>query len=68
MAFSIEAVLDHDASWVPKRLSKTVSEGEFWFTGETPKDFGEFSVNVLAELGLSHLRGPAVFGHLHVRR
>jgi hypothetical protein len=68
MAFSGEAVSDHDAVWVQERLNKTVSEGEFWFwfSGDIPNSFSEDSLNVLAEVGLSKLRPSAPIGRMHV--
>lgn len=55
MAFSGEAVADHDSSWVQERLDNTVPEKEFWFwfSGEIPKDFKDTCWSILAEVGLS---------------
>jgi hypothetical protein len=68
MAFSSEALSDHDENWVRERLGKTVNEGNFvfWFTAGPPEKFGELAVSVLAELGLSNLRGAAPYWHMNI--
>jgi hypothetical protein len=70
MAFSSEALSDHDENWVQERLGKTVEKGDFlfWFTAGPAEKFGEFAVSVLAELGLSNLRGAAPYWHMSIGR